>query len=147
MTQQYTPAQLEAWAGLGPWCALGTDPAEGVDCFWIKGQPNPAMRGFSDEIASVNGSQNDPKRQTNATLIAAAPDLARLVLEKEKEIARYRRALVQIASEGDEIYAASMCDGCDCPALLDFAQSAANIAHSALVDRAIRQAMKETSDE
>ena len=93
MTQQYTPAQLEAWAGLGPWCALGTDPAEGVDCFWIKGQPNPAMRGFSDEIAAVNGSQNDPKRQTNAALIAAAPDLARLVLEKEEEIARLRKAL------------------------------------------------------
>ena len=88
----YTPAQLEAWAGLGPWCALGSDPAEGVDCFWIMSQPNPAMRGFSDEIASVNGSQNDPKRQTNATIIAAAPDLARLVLERDAEIARLKAA-------------------------------------------------------
>lgn len=66
---------------------------------------------------------------------------------REVEVGRLKTALVQIACEADEIHEASMSDGCDGPALLDFAKSAANIAHSALVDRAIRQAMKETSDE
>ena len=50
MIEQYTPAQLEAWAGLGPW-------------------------------------------ESDIDMYRAAPDLARLVLEKEKEIARLKAAL------------------------------------------------------
>lgn len=104
----FTTEQLEAWAGLGPWCALGTDPAEGVDCFWIKGQPNPAMRGFSDEIASVNGSQNDPKRQTNAALIAAAPALAAVLLAERKarevEVANLRKEIQIVIDDCEADY-------------------------------------------
>jgi hypothetical protein len=59
----------------GPWQAIGTDPAEGGDWFWIKAQPNAAMRGFTQEIGAVNGSQSDPTQAANARLIAAAPDL------------------------------------------------------------------------
>jgi hypothetical protein len=33
------------------------------------------MRGFTQEIATVNGSQSDPTQQANARLIAAAPEL------------------------------------------------------------------------
>ena len=131
-----TNEQLEAWAGLGPWewCENWLYVAN------YNEHPGPVLW----YTANDDGVHAEPH---NAALIATAPDLARLVLEKDAEIARYRRALVQIASEGDEIYEASMSDGCDGPALLDFAKSTANIAHSALVDRAIRQAMKETSDE
>jgi len=66
MTNEATP---------GPWEVIGTDPAEGGDWFWIKAQPNPAMRGFSKDIGVVNGSQSNPTRLANARLISAAPDL------------------------------------------------------------------------
>ena len=66
MSGQHTP---------GPWQAIGTDPAEGGDWFWIMAQPNPAMRGFTKEIGTVSGSQADPMQAANARLIAAAPDL------------------------------------------------------------------------
>jgi len=66
MTNEATP---------GPWEVIGTDPAEGGDWFWIKAQPNPAMRGFSKEIGVVNGSQSNPTQLANARLISAAPDL------------------------------------------------------------------------
>lgn len=59
----------------GPWVAVGTDPAEGGNWFWIKAQPAPVMRGFTKEIGVVNGSQDDPEQQANARLIAAAPEL------------------------------------------------------------------------
>lgn len=59
----------------GPWQSFGSHPSEGFDCFWIKAQPNPVMRGFTKEIAAVNGSQNDEERASNAKLIAASPEL------------------------------------------------------------------------
>ena len=59
----------------GPWVAIGTDPAEGVDCFWINAQPNAAMRGFTKNIGAVNGSQASAEQAANAALIAAAPEL------------------------------------------------------------------------
>ena len=87
----FTNEQLEAWAGLGPWCQpdgpeygvmLDRVPSRPIHCFL--GQPifdkQPHDDWFKQEMA-------------NAALIAAAPDLARLVLEKEEEIARLRKAL------------------------------------------------------
>jgi hypothetical protein len=55
----------------GPWVAIGTDPAEGGDWFWINAQPNPAMRGFTKNIGVVNGSQSDPEQEANARRICA----------------------------------------------------------------------------
>ena len=58
----------------GPWMLVGSIPEEGVDCFWIKAQPaNGILRGFTTEIATVDGYQDDPERQANAHLIASAP--------------------------------------------------------------------------
>ena len=59
----------------GPWFIAGSIPEEGVDCFWIKSQPSPAMRGFTKDIATADGYQSDPERAANAHLIAAAPDM------------------------------------------------------------------------
>lgn len=59
----------------GPWIAFGSIPEEGVDCFWIKAQPHPAMRGFTKDIGTVDGYQDDPERSANAHLIASAPEL------------------------------------------------------------------------
>lgn len=70
----------------GPWQAIGTDPAEGGDWFWIKAQPHSALRGFSKEIGVVNGGQNDPEQQANARLIAAAPDLLKALTEIVSQI-------------------------------------------------------------
>jgi len=59
----------------GPWFVAGSIPEEGTDCFWIKAQPHPAMRGFTKDIATADGYQDDPERAANAHLIAAAPDM------------------------------------------------------------------------
>jgi hypothetical protein len=93
MTPTTDLQKLLAEATKGPWMALGTDPAEGVDCFWIAA----FMRGFTKEIGSVNGSQNDPAQQANARLIAMAPDLAARVLELEAENKRLREGLAPFA--------------------------------------------------
>lgn len=71
----------------GPWQAIGTDPDEGGDWFWVKGQPSPVLRGFTKEIGAVNGPQNDPEQQANADLIAAAP---RLLIELKSCLAALR---------------------------------------------------------
>ena len=80
MTKQYTPAQLEAWAELGPWewqkLAEFSSPKYSL---------GPGVLLTDERDGTPWGDTID---QTNAALIAAAPDLARLVLEKEKEIAR-----------------------------------------------------------
>lgn len=65
----------------GPWQAIGSIPSDGFDCFWINAQPSPALRGFTKNIASINGPQSDPECEDNARLIAASPDL--LVALKE----------------------------------------------------------------
>ena len=91
----FTNEQLEAWAGLGPWCQpdgpeygvmLDRVPSRPIHCFL--GQPifdkQPHDDWFKQEMA-------------NAALIAAAPDLARLVLEKDAEIARLKAAIQDIA--------------------------------------------------
>ena len=99
----------------GPWTAIGTDPAEGVDCFWIKAQPNASMRGFTKEIGSVNGSQNDPVQQANARLIALAPDLAARVLELDTENAllRAENALLRDLMTKAESEQCASCRHCD----------------------------------
>ena len=79
MTQQFTPAQLEAWAGLGPWVASGR---------YIG---TPTHMSYVAAARDENGNWSDTaKSRRDATLIAAAPDLARLVLERDAEIARLR---------------------------------------------------------
>ena len=88
MTQQYTPAQLEAWAGLGPWCQPD-GPEYGV---MLDRVPSRPIHSFLGQPIFDKQPHDDwfEQEMANAALIAAAPDLARLVLEKEKEIARLR---------------------------------------------------------
>ena len=80
MTQHYTPAQLKAWAGLGPWRTCNVSPDLGH------------IYGSIGRLATSIGGESN-RTQTNAALIAAAPDLARLVLEKDKEIASLRERI------------------------------------------------------
>jgi hypothetical protein len=95
MTDPLTPETLDALekaheaATDGPWHAIGTDPAEGGDWFWIKAQPSPMLRGFTHEIGVINGSQLDPVQAANTTLII----LARNNLPALIEAARERDAL------------------------------------------------------
>ena len=115
----YTPAQLEAWAGLGPWriSSTSTPPLIYSPGLWI-----------ASIYADSPGEREHHK--TNAALIAAAPDLARLVLEKDAEIARLK-AQIQDIKECWDWWQEDTYDRC-----------------SSVVDDAIRQAMKEeTSDE
>ena len=56
----------------GPWVAIRSIPEEGCDGWWIKAQPHAAMRGFTNDLAWVNGGQEN---EANARLIAAAPTL------------------------------------------------------------------------
>lgn len=59
----------------GPWMLLHSIPEEGVECFWLRAQPGGGIcRGFSQEIASINGPQCG-EQLANARLIAAAPEL------------------------------------------------------------------------
>ena len=58
----------------GPWQSIGSHESEGFDCYWIKAQPSPALRGFTKEIAAVTGPQAG-EAEANACLIAAAPEL------------------------------------------------------------------------
>ena len=85
----YTPAQLEAWAGLSWKLALSDDTT-----ILDKDRRIVAELCCSDNEDSDHLDYNNPDEwpllERNAALIAAAPDLARLVLEQEKEIARLR---------------------------------------------------------
>ena len=116
----YTPAQLEAWAGLGPWRISST--AQPPLIYSDKGQGGTGL-WIASIYADSPGERDHHK--TNAALIAAAPDLARLVLEKDKEIARLRKFLSELKADCEAAYPPS---------------------HGA-IKYAIRQAMKETSDE
>jgi len=69
----------------GPWEAIGTDPAEGGDWFWLKAQPNPAMRSFTKEIGAVNGSQSDPTQQANAAMIVELVNNLPTILQALKD--------------------------------------------------------------
>jgi hypothetical protein len=78
----------------GKWQALRSDPAEGVNCHWIKAQPSPALRGFSKEIAYVGGTYyaDGPDVRDAAHIARCDPDtihaLATEVLESRAEIER-----------------------------------------------------------
>ena len=58
----------------GRWQVIGSHESEGFDCYWIKAQPSPALRGFTKEVATVTGPQGG-EAEANARLIAAAPEL------------------------------------------------------------------------
>ena len=127
----YTPAQLEAWAGLGPWVIV-------VDAhFPYNGHVRDQSKdehvcGVFGEVEAIDEFDSTIVPDDNAALIAAAPDLARLVLEKGAEIARLKAALKTIANaNGSERPDASW----DASTLLRELRKLA------------RQAMKETSDE
>ena len=97
MTQQYTHAQLEAWAGLGPW-RVGKSLGGGFPAI-----TKDLRLGHNTHITgAVHGylyhADQKANQAENAALIAAAPDLARLVLEKEKEIARLKAAAADLVS-------------------------------------------------
>ena len=120
----YTPAQLEAWAGLSWKLALSDDTT-----ILDKDRRIVAELCCSDNEDSDHLDYNNPDEwpllERNAALIAAAPDLARLVLEKDAEIARLRKFLSELKADCEAAYPPS---------------------HGA-IKYAIRQAMKETSDE
>lgn len=69
MSAQHTP---------GPWVSLGSHESEGFDCYWIKTQPSPMLRGFTKEIAAVTGPQGG-EAEANARLIATAPEMAEVL--------------------------------------------------------------------
>lgn len=93
-----TPEQLaEIERGLegvtpGPWHALRSDPAEGVNCWWVNGQPSPMLRGFSATVATVGGGYGlNDNRETAAHLARCDPQtiaelvrLARIGMTAEK---------------------------------------------------------------
>lgn len=99
MTQQFTPAQLEAWAG----CTAK--------------YPEPITQDLWNQRVALFAEAK-----------LHAPALARLVLEKEKEIARLK-GQIQDIKECWDWWQEDTYDRC-----------------STVVDDAIRQAMKETSD-
>ena len=116
----FTPAQLEAWAGLGPW---DVTKSAWDERHYVEGENTICyMYALREDDHAILHCEN---HETNAALIAAAPDLARLVLERDAEIAELRKVLSEIEA--------------DCEA--DYPPS-----HSA-IKYAIRQAMKETSDD
>lgn len=71
----------------GPWQAIGSHESEGFDCYWINAQPNPAMRGFTKEIAAVTGPQGG-EAEANARLIAASPTLLEAVIQYRDDLKR-----------------------------------------------------------
>ena len=119
----YTPAQLEAWAGLGPWewqkLAEFSSPKYSL---------GPGVLLTDERDGTPWGDTLD---QTNAALIAAAPDLARLVLERDAEIARLKAVIM------------------DARLVAVDAQLRASYQRTALeiISDKLRQAMKETNDE
>ena len=84
-----TNEQLEAWAGLGPWeWAPNSDgefecPRRVSDGQWI------VTSRLNHSLSALSESHRDA--------LTAAPDLARLVLEKDAEIARLKAAIQDIA--------------------------------------------------
>ena len=101
MIEQYTPAQLEAWAGLGPW-------------------------------------------ESDIDMYRAAPDLARLVLEKEKEIARLKAAALDLVSLCSADVKMNGTTYQPMPYRSAFTKAVEHLLELINTDR---QAMKETSDE
>ena len=132
----YTPAQLEAWAGLGPWewqkLAEFSSPKYSL---------GPGVLLTDERDGTPWGDTID---QTNAALIAAAPDLARLVLEKDAEIARLKAAALDLVS---------LCSADVKMKGTTYQPMPNRSAFTKAVERMIelinkdRQAMKETSDE
>lgn len=82
MTDTDTLRKRAEAATPGPWACTRSIPQEGFECFWIKAQPHPAMRGFSREIGTVNGPINDESEAT-ADFIAAANPTAVIALLDE----------------------------------------------------------------
>ena len=107
MTHPYTPAQLEALlkdATPGPWRVEDETTLIWGHC----NQDDNSTRGMGYPIAEAKLRTSGwnayeikwPTVTANAALIAAAPDLARLVLEKDAEIARLKAALKPFADAG-----------------------------------------------
>lgn len=59
------------------WSVAYSDPAEGVNCFWIM---NGAM-----VVGSVYGPQSDKRQEQRAHLIAAAPDMYEALANLEND--------------------------------------------------------------
>lgn len=105
----------------GPWQALRSDPAEGVNCHWIKAQPSPALRGFSKEIAYVGGTYyaDGPDVRDAAHIARCDPDTIRAfateVLEIRAEIAAKDARIAELERALDDFqsYGCPLCNG-DC---------------------------------
>ena len=86
----FTNEQLEAWASLGPW---DVTKSAWDERHYVEGENTIChMYALREDDHAILLCDD---HETNAALIAAAPDLARLVLEKEKEIARLKAKLSQ----------------------------------------------------
>ena len=136
MTQPYTPAQLEAWAGLGPW-----EWSEETICRQVYHFLGPGVLVTTETDGTPWGDTID---KTNAALIAAAPDLARLVLEREKEIAELKAAALDLVS----LCSADVkMNGTTYQPMPNRSAFTKAVEHLLEAINSARQAMKETSDE
>lgn len=59
--QKFTP---------GPWVAVRSDPAQGVDCWWLCAGAGNREKEFGTVYGGI-----DPHHEANARLISAAPEL------------------------------------------------------------------------
>ncbi len=78
-----------------PWTYVSSVPAEGYECFWIKAQPSPVMRGFTKEIGAVNGPIND-ETEANAALIVRAVNSHASLLSTIKELMEALERVVEV---------------------------------------------------
>ncbi len=139
MTHPYTPAQLEAWAGLGPW---DVTKSAWDERHYVEGENTICyMYALREDDHAILHCEN---HETNAALIAAAPDLARLVLEKEKEIARLKAAALDLVSLCSADVKMNGTTYQPMPNRSAFTKAVEHLLEAINSDR---QAMKETSDE
>lgn len=66
---------MEATFTPGPWTVVRSDPAQGVDCWWICAGTGNREK----EFGTVYGGA--PQHEANARLIASAPDLLHALKE------------------------------------------------------------------
>lgn len=64
----------------GPWRVVRSDPAQGVDCWWICAGGDSREKEFGTVYGGI-----DPHHEANARLISAAPDLLNALKLFEKQ--------------------------------------------------------------
>jgi hypothetical protein len=75
----------------GPYLAIqAVEPIDGFNGFWLKAQPNAAMRGFTKDIAAIFGEQSESAALA-AIIAAARTALPALIAEVERLTAENER--------------------------------------------------------